>query len=108
MARRQILATTLVVTAAIDLIFTVREQSWRRKGIEVGYIALNIGIVVLGLTFSPYILAAGLIAHGFWDLVHLVRFGGIGTRHVPLWYICACLTYDWLLGAAIVLVIPLT
>lgn len=77
-ARRQILVITLVVTAGIYLLWSVGEESWRRKGIEVGYFALNMGIVVLGSAFSPLWLAAGLIAHGFWDLGHLVRFGGSG------------------------------
>lgn len=107
-ARRQILVITLVVTAGIYLLWSVGEESWRRKGIEVGYFALNMGIVVLGLAFSPLWLAAGLIVHGFWDLVHLVQFGGVGTRRVPLWYIFACVTYDWLFGTTIVLLILLT
>jgi hypothetical protein len=89
-------------TGLIYILWCLEEESWRRIGLEAGYIALTVGLAILGFAFWSVPLAAGLVAHGFWDLAHLAPFGGHGTRHVPRWYIFACLSYDWLVGAFVV------
>ena len=49
-------------------------------------------VAFIGLLYSPYTIAAGFAAHGFWDMLH--HDSGIQTR-IPLWYPPFCAVYDF-------------
>ncbi|MET0553727.1 MAG: hypothetical protein ABW221_11860 [Vicinamibacteria bacterium] len=58
--------------------------------VELAGLALYAGLAVAGWRSSPWLLAAGVAAHGLaWDAWHLV-----GPSYVPPWYARGCLLVD--------------
>lgn len=65
-------------------------------------IALAIFITAfLGLWLSPLWLSVGYFAHGAWDFVHHSHGGG--AKIYFTWFPLACLTFDWIVGAFLLL-----
>ena len=56
---------------------------------------------LLGLRGSPWWLAAGWALHPFWDYV--VHYLGPGHPFAPFAYAIACITFDWVVAAYIVI-----
>ena len=48
---------------------------------------------LLGLVYTPYLIAVGFVAHALWDILHHDGDTGIGTS-VPPWYPRFCAAYD--------------
>jgi hypothetical protein len=61
-------------------------------GIEAAGLVLFPAAAVASLVALPWLLPAGLVAHGLWDLAHL------GRGPVPDWYAIACAFVDVPLG----------
>ena len=83
----------LAIIGAIYIGFAFNDG---RLGITVLEIAVSIvffALAFLGMLISPYILAAGFLAHGFWDLAHHPK---VVTTKVPRWYIPFCAVYDFI------------
>jgi hypothetical protein len=71
--------------------------------IEIVGIPLYSALAVLGLTRSPWFLAAGIAAHGAaWDSWHYFT----KTAYVPTWYAIGCFLVDVGLGIYIATRIP--
>lgn len=66
--------------------------------VEVGGLVLFAVLAVLGLRFSPWMLAAAWLAHIAWD----TGLHGQDTVFVPLWYPRACIGFDLVVSAYIV------
>jgi hypothetical protein len=56
---------------------------------------------LLGLRGSPYWIAAGWALHPFWDVV--LHYVGPGSSFTPWTYAIACISFDWLVAAYIVI-----
>ena len=85
-------AVWLAVIGAIYLGFAFADG---RPSIVVLESVVATGFLVvafLGLWQAPAFIAAGLVLHGFWDLVHQPR--GITTR-LPRWYPPFCAAFDF-------------
>ena len=102
--RRTAEAIVLAVIAAIYIGFALAERDAGNLLIEVAFATAIIVVAFIGLAHSPYWLAAGLVAHGIWDLLHHHRHPVLGTREVPRWYPPACLAYDFPLAIFVTLV----
>ena len=94
----------MAIIAAIYIGFALAERDAGNLLIEVVFASAIIAVVFIGLAHSPYWLAAGLAAHGVWDLLHHHRHPVLGTREVPRWYPPACLVYDFPLAIFVALV----
>lgn len=92
-------ARALFVAAAIYVGFAlVGHASPHWIFVEVGGLVLFAVLAVLGLRYSPWVLAAAWLAHIAWDTgLHLQD-----TVFVPLWYPRACVGFDLVVSAYIV------
>jgi uncharacterized protein (TIGR02246 family) len=92
-------AVALAVIAAIYVGFAFSDG---RLAIIVIELLVGTGFVVLallGLWQAPVFVAAGLVLHAFWDLVHRPRL--VGTR-LPWWYPAFCAAYDFVFAGAFI------
>ena len=102
--RRTAEGVLLAIIAAIYIGFALAERHAGNLLIEVAFAGAIIVVVFIGLQHSSYWLAAGLAAHGVWDLLHHHSRPVLGTREVPRWYPPACLAYDFPLAVFVALV----
>ena len=71
--------------------------------VEIAAFPLYASLAALGLTRSPWLLAAGIAAHGVaWDSWHYFT----NTAYVPVWYAIGCFLVDVGLGLYIATRIP--
>jgi hypothetical protein len=95
------LAVWLGVTAGVYLGFALQDGRSSALGVEVVGLALFAALATIALARqTAWLLAAGYVGHGLWDLVHHRR--GIDTA-MPWWWVPACLGYDLVLGAYILI-----
>jgi uncharacterized protein (TIGR02246 family) len=90
-------AMALAVIAAIYVGFAFSDG---RLAFIVIELLVGTGFVVLallGLWQAPVFIAAGLVLHAIWDLVHRPRL--VGTR-LPGWYPAFCAAYDFVFAGA--------
>jgi RsiW-degrading membrane proteinase PrsW (M82 family) len=59
-----------------------------------------IAMALAGQWLSPWFLLAGLVLHGFWDIV-FDRRASAGVK--PIWYAAFCASYDWILAGWVAL-----
>jgi hypothetical protein len=87
--------TVLIVIASYYVLFAAMVGSVHTLVLESAVMTLFVVAAVAGFKGSPWIIVAGLAAHGLQDAVHghIVRNAG-----VPAWWPAWCLAYD--LGAA--------
>ena len=97
-------ATVLIVVASFYVLFAAIAGGGAGLGLELLVAALFAAGAVLGFRTSQWILAAGLAAHGLFDLVRGEVMSGTG---VPPWWPGFCLAYD-LTAAALLAAILLT
>ena len=67
----------------------------QRPGPQLWGLLLYGNIAILGYGTSLVVLAAGMIGHAVWDILH--HTGDIATV-VPRWYIFICIGYDLAMG----------
>lgn len=104
---RRVLAIFL---AGMPLIYVASWLSTRSPGagsgwlwVEIAAIPLYSVLALLGLTRSPWFLAAGIVAHGVaWDSWHYFT----KTAYIPAWYAVGCFLVDVGLGVYIATRIP--
>jgi hypothetical protein len=101
--RRTAEGVVLAIVAAIYIGFALAERHAGNLIIEVVFASVIFTVVFIGLQHSAYWLAAGLAAHGVWDLLHHHSRPVLGTREVPRWYPPACLVYDFPMAAFVAL-----
>ena len=76
--------------------FAARDGRLSANIIELVGALVFAAVGLAGLQLSPLLIAAGYVAHGFWDLFHHRRGPYAETPH---WYIPFCVVYDWIVGA---------
>lgn len=96
------LAILLACIAGVYLGFAIADGKMRGLLVQGVNIFFIIALILVSLLIHPYFLAAGYFAHGIWDMVHHSRVGLVRTK-VPELYIHACMLYDWIIGAFILL-----
>ncbi len=87
--------TVLIVVASYYVLFAVMSGSVETVILESIMMALFAAAAVAGFKASPWIVVAGLAAHGVQDAVHGHIIANAG---VPVWWPAWCLAYD--VGAA--------
>lgn len=95
------LAVWLGATGAVYLGFALNDGREKAFRTEVVGMALFMAAATAALALGwPWLLAAGYFGHCLWDLVHHGR--GIDTT-MPWWWVPACLGYDAVIGAYILI-----
>jgi hypothetical protein len=78
----------VAVSAAVTLTGLLRPSGRGELLLQAGGMVVFTGLAVLGLTVAPeiarYVIAAGWLGHGLWDLVHLRR-GAVVSRSYAQW-----------------------
>jgi hypothetical protein len=92
---RSFYPTVLMVIAAYYVLFAVMGGSYGALVVEIIVAAVFFAVAITGFWKSLWIVAAGLIAHGFLDLLH-PRL--IHNPEVPEWWPGFCLVVDLTLG----------
>ena len=95
----QFWAWVLVVASAIYVGFALLgDAPTRTLLVEVGGLALFVALAILGVRYSPWVLAGAWFAHIAWDtLLH-----SHSTAFVPQWYPPTCIGFDLVVGVYIV------
>jgi hypothetical protein len=93
---RAFYATILMVVASYYGLFAVMGGSVPALARESAAVAGFVLLSVVGFKRSLWLVAAGLVAHGLFDLAHphLIRNPG-----VPAWWPAFCMAYDVTAGA---------
>ena len=100
-----ITAATVAMVYGVYFGFALNSGEPKDLAIEGGFIGVGLVTVVLGLEYSHYWLATGLLLHGAWDVLHHPRHRIVGTAGVPGWYVPFCAVYDIAAAIAIALLI---
>jgi hypothetical protein len=87
--------TVLIVIASYYALFAVMGASGRAIGIEALSASGFLFVAVLGFKKNLWLVAAALIGHGVFDLVHHSLIENPG---VPQWWPGFCLTFDVVAG----------
>jgi len=95
--------TVLMATAvAITVAGLIRPTGRLEMVVQAIGLIIFTGVAVLGLVTAPevarWVLAAGWVAHGLWDLVHLRR-NAVVSRSYAEW----CAVFDILLGVQLLM-----
>ena len=90
-------ATSLVLIASVYIGFAVADGRPRVIAVESGVATAFVVVAAAAITGSPWLLVAGLAAHGLKDLwQHRTRFVA-NTR----WWPPFCAAVDWMVAAII-------
>jgi hypothetical protein len=95
---RAFYATILIVVAHYYALFAAEAGSTSALIAESAPMIVFVALAVAGFKFRPWLIPAGLVAHGVFDLVHGYLVTNPG---VPTWWPAFCGTYDVVLGAAV-------
>jgi len=91
----ELFAIVLVIIGSVYLGFAFKDKDCQHQIIEISAASVFVLMAALGLWWNPWLIVIGLMAHGFWDLVH---HNTHRLTKVPSWYIPLCLIYDILAG----------
>lgn len=88
---RQIYAIGLTAAALIYVGFALSRAGWAALRVELLGLAIFGLLTIIGLRWSPLLLAAGWVGHVVWDvLLHGDGHGG----YAPAWYPIMCIGFD--------------
>jgi len=87
--------TVMIVIALYYALFAVMGGSSRALALEAVPIAAFIAASVAGFKYSLWLVTAGLVAHGVFDVLHGHLISNPG---VPTWWPPFCLAYDVVAG----------
>lgn len=93
-------SVTLAVIGAIYAGFAFSDGRLSIVILELSVGTAFIVLALLGLWWSPVFIAAGLILHGIWDLLHRPR--GVTTK-LPIWYPPFCAAFDFVFAGVFLL-----
>lgn len=82
----------LIIMQAIYLAFAALALEPGGSLVEGAVLTIFVLVAVAGTRFSAWFLVLGMLAHGGWDLRHLLA----GSDYVWPFYPEACVGYDWL------------
>jgi hypothetical protein len=92
---RSFAPTVLIVVASYYVLFAVMGASGRTLVIEIliagGFLALG----VFGFKTNPWLIAAGMVGHGVFDVIHHLLIQNPG---VPSWWPGFCCAFDVIFG----------
>ncbi|HET7736024.1 MAG TPA: hypothetical protein VFK52_08630 [Nocardioidaceae bacterium] len=94
--------------AGLYSVYPVFSLLWgdsRERATEVGYLLLGVLVIALAVAVDPRWLALGWLLHGCWDLLHHRDHHKVGLRGIPLWYVQACLAWDFPAAVGLFLVL---
>ena len=83
--------TVLIVVASYYGLFAVMGGSLRELALESVVIVAFVVLAVLGFKQTPWLVVAGLAAHGIFDFWHGHLIANAG---VPAWWPAWCMSYD--------------
>jgi hypothetical protein len=99
---RAFYATILIVVGHYYVLFAAEAGSTSALITELAAMSVFVAFAVAGFKFTPWLIPAGLVAHGLFDLVH----GYVVTNPgVPTWWPAFCSTYDVVIGVVVALLI---
>ena len=96
---RVFLAMQLAVIGGIYIGFGIADGRLSAIAFEAVQAGTFIVIALCGVWYSWWFLVGGYFGHGLWDFAH--HSHGVQTR-VPGWYVPACVVYDWLVAAFLI------
>lgn len=88
---RALYPAALMVIACLYDLFAVIGADLRVLGPELLGTVLFVGVAILGFRTSLWWVAAGLVAHGVFDIFHPMLIANPGA---PVWWPAFCMTYD--------------
>jgi hypothetical protein len=88
---RAFYATVLIIVGSYYVLFAAMAGETSALGLEIAAWALFFVLAVIGFKRTPWLVAAGLIAHGLLDVVHGDLIANPG---VPAWWPGFCMSYD--------------
>jgi chromate transport protein ChrA len=88
----ELFAMAMVLIGSVYLGFGFKEKRIRFRNIEIASAVFFVIFALFGLWMSPWFIVAGLLLHGFWDLLHHQESN---MTKIPEWYIPLCIIYDW-------------
>ena len=88
---RAFYSTILVVVAHYYVLFAAVGDSMQALAIESIGLCLFAGVAVAGFRKHMWIVAAGLVGHGVFDVIHAQLIDNPG---VPVWWPPFCMTFD--------------
>jgi hypothetical protein len=91
--------TVLIVTATYYILFAAMGAGWQTLVIEMVFASAFFVLAVIGFKRTIWVVIAGFVAHGVFDLV---RSPFISNPGVPRWWPGFCMAYDVALGAMLV------
>jgi hypothetical protein len=83
--------TVLIVVASYYGLFAIMGGSLRELAVESVVIVTFVVMAVLGFKKTPWLVVAGLAAHGIFDFWHGHLIANAG---VPAWWPAWCMSYD--------------
>lgn len=86
----------------IAMLFTYPLAAWAQGAHERLELSISLGLAALGIIgylTTPLLIIAGIIGHGFWDVI---KHRGAGARFFG-WYVSGCFVVDFAYGAALLL-----
>jgi hypothetical protein len=95
---RAFYATILIVVGHYYVLFAAEAGSTSALIAELAGMTVFVALAVAGFKFTPWLIPAGLAAHGVFDLVHGYLVTNPG---VPTWWPAFCGTYDVVIGAVV-------
>ncbi|MFZ1702040.1 MAG: hypothetical protein WBO10_11690 [Pyrinomonadaceae bacterium] len=93
---RALYPAMMIVIALLYILFAVMGGSTQALLIESTVAAIFIGLAIAGFRSTLWLVAAALIGHGIFDVLHSRLFDNPG---VPVWWPPFCLAADIALGA---------
>ncbi len=90
--------TVLIVVASLYVLFAVMGGTTQALLIELAIMLAFLLTAVAGFKINPWIVVAGLIAHGVMDFFHALLVTNAG---VPVWWPAFCGAYDVAAGACL-------
>lgn len=90
-AERRLYALILIVMQALYVGFVLVKPSLRAFTLEIAVLLLCWGLAAGSRRGWSWLLPAGYLSHGLWDLRH----AWLVTDYVPSGYAQMCLAYDW-------------
>jgi len=90
-------ATTMVAIASFYVVFAIQSGDTLEIIVHTGLAAGFAGLAIIGARTSSWILAAALLAHGFFD----VLVGSVIANPAPGWWGPFCLGVDVVLAMAL-------
>jgi hypothetical protein len=95
---RAFYATILIVVGHYYVLFAAEAGATSALIAELAGMIVFVALAVAGFKFTPWLIPAGLAAHGLFDLVHGYLVTNPG---VPTWWPAFCGTYDVVIAAAV-------